>query len=372
MNEIAELHRKRDEQEGYRRGAEREPLIHNYGALNSSAPTNYTEAYTADDRRAVERIYLWLADGQQHVPGHPQQRTRAKLARAASLNVKTVSLILLGRYPSPPGKQLQQMLAVIDRENRRRRTVIEIPWVDTTVSRSVFAVCHRAHLYRDLGLIAARPGTGKTVALKRYAEEVDSAILIEASYNMSVGLLLDELIDRTNAEVRTARNGSRGTQAQRRIAVIETLKGSDTLILVDEADTLTSSALEELRRISDLANVGVVLAGEPRLHGMMRSPDGRFGRIHSRIRFWGPVIQSITEDDCMALVTAGHETDQVELTAEIHDAYWQTCEGSARSLSKLLPNVRDFGMAQGHALSAKLIFSVAQQTMGIQTRGVRA
>jgi DNA transposition AAA+ family ATPase len=288
------------------------------------------------------------------------------------VNNSTTSVILRGKYPSPPTSFLKRYLEVIDRDTRRRREVVRLPWVETSVARLVRSICHRTHLYRDIGIIAGRPGTGKTEALRHYAAEVDTTILIEASYNMSAGLLLDELIAHTKAQVRTARNGTRGTQAQRLRAVIEACVGTDYLIIVDEADTLTPANLEHLRRISDLGGVGVVLAGEPRLHGMVRDPDGRFGRIHSRVGFWPPVIRAITEEDCNALVASGHAADKVELTPEVLDAYWQVCEGSTRTLSKLLPNVRDFGLAQGHALSARLVLSVAQQTMGMDTRGRRA
>lgn len=370
MSQVAELHRERDE-ERPRKSDQREPVAHAYGTT-LQPPTEFTDKYSAADKQAVEQIFKWLQDGADHVPGHAQQRTRAKLARAAGLSASTTSLILTGAYISPPTKMLKKMTEVIDREGRRQREIVRLPWVDTTVSRMVFSICHRTHLYRDIGIIAGRPGTGKTEALKRYAAEVDSAILIEASYNMSAGLLLDELIERIKAPVRTAHNGSRGTQAQRLRAVIDALKGTDSLLVIDEADTLTPSNLEHVRRISDLAGIGVVLAGEPRLHGMVRDPDGRFGRIHSRVGFWPQVIRTITEDDCSALVTAAHESDPVELTPEIIDAYWQVCEGSTRTLSKIVPNVRDFGLAQGNKLTPLLIFTLAQKTMGIEKRGERA
>ncbi len=371
MKALAEEHRERDTKvprPPSRSGA----VVHAFGA-DLELPSSWAEKYTADDKLAVEKVLRWLADGASHIPGYAAQRTRAKLARAAGLNSSTVSLIMTGTYPSPPAKHLKRLLEIIDRDQRRHREIVRLPYVETSVSRLVYSICHRTHLYGDIGLIAGRPGTGKTEALKRYASEVDSAILIEASYNMSAGLLLDELIERTKATVRTARNGTRGTQAQRLRGVIDALIGTDHLVIVDEADTLTPANLEHLRRISDLGGVGIVLAGEPRLHGMVRDPDGRFGRIHSRIGFWPPVIRCITEEDCAALVEAAHATDKVTLTPELQDAYWQVCEGSARTLSKLLPNVRDFGMGQGHELTAKLIFTVAQQTMGIQAqRGDRS
>ena len=331
-------------------------------------PARYSDAYTADDQAKVVQIIHWLNGAHDRAPGYGEQRTRAKLGRAAGINPTTMHRIIQGDYPSSPTKYLDLALTAIanDGERKQLNAYNRLTFAETSVTRTVFSVCHRVNLYKDIGVIAGRPGTGKSEGLARYCASNPSAILIDATWNMSQGILLDKLVSITDAEVKTAQKWSNGTQAQRLDAVINKLNGQDRIIIIDEADLMAPATLETLRRINDLAKVGIVLAGEPKLHAMISNADGRFGRIFSRVGFWVPVIKSITADDCRALIDASlpeHKIDDA-----LHDAFWQVCEGSVRTLSKLLPNVRDFGIAQGHELTPELVFKVAQKTLRMDGR----
>lgn len=331
-----------------------------------SMPDSWSDAYGAEDQQMVAEIVEWLNAGQDHRPGYQNQRSQTKLAKAAKLNASTLNTILSGKYPSPPRKHLEAVIDTIRRQSQRdRQGVGQLAFVETNVYQTVIAACKRAHMYRNFAVIAAYVGTGKTTAVKRYAERHANVILIEADPDMNAGVLVSTLTEITGAFVHKANRYSEGTKAEKMRGIIQRLKGTDSLLILDEAETVTAQTLEYVRRISDKAGIGVVLSGTEKLKPMIKDPRGKFGQISSRVSFWPPVIKAITEKDAHAMTQAALEDDEIDLSAEILDAFWQMCDGSARVLANsLIPGVRDYGLRQGKALTPELVYHVGQSVLG--------
>lgn len=335
-----------------------------------SPPVSYTERYSAEDRHLVEKIIRWL----NNQTGSGDKKTQRMLGRASGVNQTTVQSVLKGTYPSSPTKWLKELDAATQRLDARDATHQgSIGFVETSVYRTVQAACKRAHLYHNFAVVAAYVGTGKTTGLKHYAEEHHkTALLIEATPDMTPTVLLDELVELTQAVVHKAHRYSRGTKSDRMKGIIQALKGSDKLLIIDEAETVQPSTLEYVRRISDKAGIGVVLAGTEKLSPMVRDTQGRFGQISSRVGFWPEVIKAIDPSDCRALVEAAFRADKVKLTTEIHDALWQCCGGSARVLmNNLIPGIRDYGLAKGHALTPELVIKLFNNLLGYKTKTIK-
>ena len=292
------------------------------------------------DMYDIRRVKEWLEGG--------KGRSKAALARTAGISSATVSLILTKTYPSDPSAHLEAMLAAIEREDSRATDPAEIPYTKTSISQAVHAAISRAHQDRDMGFFAGRVGVGKTVALRRYAaEHPRAAVLLEAYPGAGAPVVLRLLAASVGAVI------VRRTVADTTAAIVEALRGSDRVILVDEAETLTAQALLHLRRISDTAHVGVMLVGTPGLLSLVHDPDGKFGQITSRIGYWPPVAHSISEEDATTLAAAylGEAPG-----GEAQAALWKSCEGSARALRNLLRHARRKQRKTGAAaLSADLI-----------------
>lgn len=328
------------------------------------APTEFELTYTEVDKEKVRQVYAWLNAGATHERGFEHQRTQAKLGRAAHIAISTLHSVLSGNYKASPTKFLDRALAAIASHDERAGERSATPFVRTSLAKIIFTVCRRARLGRDIGVIAAAPGLGKTFALKEYAAQNPMTLLIEATEHMSRSVLLRKLVALCNAQVIT-KGASGGTQDQQFDAIVETLKGSEYLLLVDEADTMAPAALNTLRRISDLAGIGVVLTGEPRLHRLIYDPAGRFSRIGSRFCMRLAPVMTLSQEDSDVIVEAAHEFDGIEPAPEVLDAYWQVCGGSARVLNKLIVNVREFVLAKGYKLTAANVFKAGQELMGI-------
>lgn len=349
------------------------PIAHTQS--RDSYPDAWGDKYSEQDQADVCAIIDWINEGQEHSPGYENQRSQTKLGLMAGLSQSAMSAILQGKYVSPPSKHLKKMLDAMRRFNQRESEgVLDCPFTQTSVYQTVTAACKRAHLYRNFAVVSAFVGTGKTRCLKHYAANNSNVYLIEATPDMNAPVLVSELVQLTGAVVHKTNKYSSGTKAEKMVAIIRALKGTDSLIILDEAETVSTATLEYIRRISDTARVGVVLAGTQRLQPLIKDPEGRFGQISSRVGFWPPIIKGIREEDAYALTRAAFG-DQVDVSPEVHDALWQMCDGSARVLVEaLIPGVKDYGLRKGKELTPDLVFHVANQLLGLnisRRRGIR-
>lgn len=331
-------------------------------------PAEFTEKYSEEDRAKVIEIINWINEGQSHAPGFENQRTQTKLATAANIPQTTVNTLIRGKYPSPPSKHLDKLIDTLRRQSQRENeNVGDNPFVKTTIYHMVEAACHRAHMYRAFSVVSAFVGTGKTWALKHYAKEHPNCILVEGTPDMNSAVLLREIVHKTNAVVEKSHKWARGTKNDMMEAIIRTLKDTDKLLIIDEADKVSTQTLEYVRRVSDIAKIGVVLSGTELLQPMIKDPRGRFGQISSRVLFWPPVMRNISEQDANKIVESALK-HEVELTPEIHRAFFEMCDGSARVLARsLITGVRDYGIRKGHQLTPELIYRVGDKLLGFKT-----
>jgi len=333
-------------------------------------PDDWSEAYTDEDKRRAVRIIEWV-NASQLAESAADRWSQARLAKAAGLGQALLNQLIRGRYPSSPTAHLGRVVSTIERqETRRELAIVPVPIVETTVSKRVAAICRRAHHYRSFGVVAGEVGVGKTCALKLYAQANAGVYYVRALHGMTISVLLDELVEAVGANVYKSAGSRRGTQAERLAAVRRKLTGQDALLILDEAKRVNAGTLETLRDLRDLAGVGVVLAGTPVLYHMLRDVHGRFGQISSRIIFWPPTMNAITEPDSHAITRAGLEAfGYGEPSATILDACWQACEGSARVLAEnLLPALRDYVLRKGIALSAEVVYQAAEEILGYSRR----
>ena len=127
-------------------------------------------------------------------------------------------------------------------------------------------------LNASIGLILGKAGYGKTTAVKRYAiEHPDAVYLLYMGYTRSALFkrIAEELIGRS----------AYSYYANLKL-IEEATSVCRKLIIVDEADRMPLSLLEDLRTLNENASVPVLLVGEESLSSLVKRAD----RIESRIR----------------------------------------------------------------------------------------
>ena len=189
-----------------------------------------------------------------------------------------------------------------DSVNSRR-----VPFVVTKEHRRFSELCDACRRYSYIGLCYGRPGVGKTLSARHYAqwdliEEFDARDRAMMNgelrvpppdfracktifYTPSVANT-PRSIDREIAEMRWLMRNlldrvSHPKDPWRCLHRVEPLPDPTQLIIVDEADRLKMAGLEQIRDIYDRNSLGLVLIGMPGLEKRL----SRYAQLYSRVGF---------------------------------------------------------------------------------------
>jgi DNA transposition AAA+ family ATPase len=309
--------------------------------------STYPEHYTPEDIQLVDEIKIWMTE---------RNYKQAALARLARISPASLSQILGGTYATPPGVLLVKIASAMKHADDTAADVVAP--VETSVFRLANTAFQMARRYRNFAVVSAYVGTGKTFAAKHYQRTTPNTYLVEATPTMTVQSLI-KLLARTVAGYE-----GKGSIDDKFRSIVDSLRNTDSLLIVDEADTLTPHVLHTLRRLRDLANIGIVLCGTEQLTGLIRPERGQFDQIRSRTGFWPETVKAITKDDAAALVQAafGEEEISDDVKARLH-AY---SKGSARMLIEgLVAAITQF--RNGRELTVALVDAVAKQALCLQS-----
>jgi len=156
-------------------------------------------------------------------------------------------------------------------------------WQATPTAETFINTLRYAQVMPDMSLIAGGAGIGKTSAAEQYKTMSPNVHLVTAEPTLTgSNALLSELCIEVGCDEKHPGKLSRALRRK--------LRGTQALIVVDEAQHLKKEAIEQLRSLHDKAGVGVVLLGNETIYqsidGAGRSPGyaqlfSRFGkRVH--------------------------------------------------------------------------------------------
>jgi DNA transposition AAA+ family ATPase len=264
----------------------------------------------------------------------------ALLAREISYSRTTVSRYLSGKYDSDSKDieaRLTEYLAKHSGEPIIFPTATAIKAVkrprffESRDAKSILGVCQSCQEYIGFGIVVGRSGFGKTYTLKEYAK-LPRVAYIECDDTMSSRDLV-EAIERS-----LGIPSSYGTIWKRVNAIREfcnTNKGY--LIIIDEADKLiskfTQKKMEILRAIFDQSDVGILIAGEPKLEAQIKT---YLARMANRVDFY-VTLRGLAFSEVEGYLE-GYEVDPDAL-AELKARACNTQTGCFRLLDRTLSNI---------------------------------
>ncbi|NNG04757.1 MAG: AAA family ATPase [Inquilinus sp.] len=212
--------------------------------------------------------------------------TQAKVAKELGIAASSLSQILNGSYQGSKtemGAKLGQWLARRNRQHRATAVMPALPnYIETPTAVLVRGALDYAHLFQDISVVFSGAGLGKTTAAREYARR-NTGNVFQVTVTpdcASAPVFLQEV------GIALGLRDAPLHPAQLRREIVRRLRGSNGLLIVDEAQHLTVQALEAARSIHDLAEVGMALLGNAkvyeRIHGANRQRED-FAQIFSRI-----------------------------------------------------------------------------------------
>lgn len=272
-----------------------------------------------------------------------QRTSIAAIAKEIGYSRVTVSRYLSGKYDSDPTgieAKLAEFLAGQTGE------AVDIPqppgpgqkggqkprFYESRDAKAVLGVCQSSQEYIGLGIVLARSGYGKTYALREYAK-LPRVAYIECDVTMnsrdltkaierSIGLPTGygTISDRVN-NIREFFNTNRGY-----------------LLIIDEADKLiskhTQKKMEILRAIFDQSDVGLVIAGEPKLEAQIKT---YLERMANRVDFYA-LLQGLSPSEVEGYLGDFDVTPDALL--ELKERACNMRTGCFRLLDRTLSNVK--------------------------------
>lgn len=201
-----------------------------------------------------------------------------------------------------------------------------VPVIETTAMKQVSRALRLAHDEADIALIVGDAGSGKTTSATAYAAENSRTCILLKCYGMSRRVLTQEIAKKLNLETH------RVSYDRLVSSVSETLRESNTLVILDEADLLRDDAIEFCRRlVNDLGESGLVLIGLPTLAYRIQNLKNDHRQLESRIGVFLS-LKGLEKKDATKIAESIWEN----CPAEIVDAVYKVSGKDTRQYVKVL------------------------------------
>lgn len=234
------------------------------------------------EQEAIDGLKKYLAD---------TGKTQTAVAKELDVSSGMLSAFLNGSYKAPHMviPKVQELLKI---REKKKVAPKEPEYKETSISRIVINTIKYCHVQGKVGVVYGDAGIGKTMAFKQYLKENSLAvgITINPTYASITGV--NELLaEQLGVRERVSRKITRD--------IIAKLKNSGRVIIIDEAQHLTTRTLNHLRCVSDESGIGICLIGNLEVYSRLKG-TGRadFAQLFSRVGMAKPVMTlNISKDD---------------------------------------------------------------------------
>ena len=167
-------------------------------------------------------------------------------------------------------------------ENRTRLAALPTApsFIATPTANRIYDALSYAQLAGDMALIFGGAGVGKTQTLHHYAASEHNAWVVDCTpTSATVGGCLRAIAHALGLRMTAGRADALEVQIR------DQLRGSGGLLILDEAQFLNNRALETVRRLAEMANVGLALVGNETVYAQLTggSRAAEFAQLFSRI-----------------------------------------------------------------------------------------
>lgn len=236
-------------------------------------------------------------------------KNQSQVARELDVSASALSGFLSGTYKTPH-TIISKIEELANISTQKKVAPKEPEFIETSISRDVINAIRYSHLQGKISVVYGDAGIGKTMAFRNYLDQNSLAIgiTISPTYSSITGVN-EKLAEQLGVRERVSRRQSQ--------EIVNKLRGSGRVVVIDEAQHLTVRALNHLRCISDESGVGICFIGNDEVYSKLKG-SGRadFAQLFSRIGMRKQVLVSnitkqdvrsvfgkyVTEDDAMELL----------------------------------------------------------------------
>ena len=240
--------------------------------------------------------------------------SQAEAAKRVGISGAAISQYLKGHYPSPATID-EKVALLLGKEQQREQMIVDgdMPFAMTGIAQKVMAALEYARLKRNITVIYGDAGVGKTRSTDEWMRGKSDVIKLTVSPALGNPKSFFKYLAR---ELRVMKNGHIDDLY---LELCDRLRGSDKMIIIDEAQHLKQQTLENIRGIQETARIAIVLIGNETVYTkMLGRHSAEFAQLFSRIGWRKHVLtDQFTEDDVVAVFGGHLKQDAVNLLLDI-------------------------------------------------------
>jgi general secretion pathway protein A len=228
---------------------------------------------------------------------------------------------------------------------------------------------------KGLVVVTGEVGTGKTTILRWMMQRLDSTVLVAYIFNPRLSVSefyqhLASLLELPNWETKPDLLTALGQALESRHA-----RGLRTVLIIDEAQGLSPSVLEEIRLLSNFESdtskqLQIVLTGQPELRDVLNDPDLRQLKQRVALRCVIKPLPTVEETDryiTARLLVSDAERTNIFSAAAV-DYIYRCTEGIPRNINNLCDNALLAGYAAGDRIIDRELIEEVAETLDMLPR----
>ena len=231
---------------------------------------------------------------------------------------------------------------------------------------------------KGLVVVTGEVGTGKTTILRWMMQRLDRTVLVAYIFNPRFSVTefyqhVAALFDIQQWETKPELLVQLGNALESRQT-----RGLRTVLIIDEAQGLSPSVLEEIRLLSNFESdtakqLQIVLTGQPELREVLNDPDLRQLKQRVALRCAIKPLPTVEETDryiTSRLLIAGAERTDIFSSSAI-DYIYRCTEGIPRNINNLCDNALLAGYATGDLTISRAIIEEVAESLDMLPRAER-
>lgn len=281
-------------------------------------------------------------------------KSQRQISKETGVSTSVISQFLEGTYTGNNEKVEQTVKQYLKVSKERLNSVQSTVFYEELYNtKNVLFACAYAHKRNDIALVSGDAGAGKTTALEYYTRNNTGVIMVTADSCTTTATAILKVI---------SEKFGKQTDYKKSVLMkelISHLKGTNRLIIIDEADHLTFQALQAVRNLNDMAKVGVILSGNNKIYRqMLKGQKGEdFDQIRTRIFVRKMVVNDYTPEEIMNIFG---KLDERSIAFIMEIAMTE----SLRTAKKLYEIALEYAGAMGEALGVKHLRQTREQLFG--------
>lgn len=191
-------------------------------------------------------------------------KSQQQIAKETALSTSVISQFLNQSYKGNNEEVAKTILKYLELARLRMSGTDHVCFYeDMRNTKSVLFACFHAHIHGDIALVYGDAGAGKTTALEYYVSSRPGVVMVTANACTSSASSILQLIGRKTGKTLA------GRKENLMASLVDYFRNTGRLIIIDEADHLTMTALQAVRNLNDESGVGIVLSGNNKIYTQM-------------------------------------------------------------------------------------------------------